>query len=556
MIRVKEFINRNRIFVYISATLLSLIILSIITVQILGLRRSNLFAYHIRRSDILSAENRQEEALQNLNTAGGVSQSAGEYLMVLARARQLRDLPVNLWEEMVIRAGKRFPRNQDILALHINHLLEQDRSTGAAQLAQGLKKQEYLSLKAEAFLRSGRDVEVSQLAPGSLQLPFRPEEMADPQAMIGAGLITGDMRYFVNAVLIYATLGKIEDAFNILLERREELKDHPDAIILLKLAYDLGRYGRVKDIASLLPSNINPQVNMLLADTYFYQGELGESYTVHKNIADREPSGLSYVNQFNLVRAHGYAADIPIGPALETHRDKIAVLGHFLALEAESGSAVFHNSFNYYRTLQPMINLEWIRQLQAYLFEKENYRIQNGILSLWNLVNEEPENKEARDLLLYFLSLEDDREGILRLLEGYNPQYDDTLLMFHGFLSFSTGNRKDAKEYFLSASERQNFQASYNLGLFALEEGNLFEARKWFLLAAEQAEHLTGFTVTEPGTIYHENLLTILLYEGIVESLSGNRERALDIVDFLLSLEYRHVLLSRLKEMIAQSDNN
>ena len=548
MSRIKSYISRNRTFVYISCSILSVLILGIISIQILGLRKSNLFAYHIRRAEVLIAENRLEEAWENLNKASSNSRSARNYLMILSRTQQTAFQDMGI----ILKARKQFPRNQDLLAVHVNHLLTQNAVLEAAELAEKLRKQDYLSLRVESLLRSGRDVENSMLLP--VGVPLSPEEMADPQAMISAGLLTGDIRYFVNGAVMYSALGKIDDAFNILMERKELLANHPDTVILLKLAHDLGKYETLPDISPLLPSETNVLPTMLIADMHFYRGETEKSYAVHQSIAGED--ALSYTNQLNLVRAHGYNADAPLVEALETYRSEIPVLRHFLALEAESGAEVFRNSLNYYRTLQPGVNLDWIEQLHAYLFADQNYRIQDTILSLWTLVNNDPENREARDLLLYFLSLEGDWEEISSLLQRYDPQYDDTLLVFNGFVSFYLGKRAQAREYFLRASERMNFQASHNLGLFSLEDGNLPEARQWFLLAAEQAQHRTGFSLTVTGTLYYEELLIIRLYEGIVEALSGNNGRALEILNFLLSMEYQHVLLPRLKEMVAKPGIN
>lgn len=560
MSKIIKFIGRNRTFVYISASLLFIIILLIIIVQIIDLRRSNAFRQHIRRAETLVLTNRIDEALQNLNKAGEVARSVRDYLQVIARAEELDDGNDGIFNpaaNIIIRARKNFPRNQDIIALYVNSLLRQSDPFAAAEAAEKLNRQPYLSLKSEAFLKAGKDLDSRLLSDINTELPLSPEKMADPQAMLEAGLLTGDIRYFVNAVVMYAALGKIREAFAILMERRALLENNQDAIVLLTLAYDLGEYETVYDVSPLLPADISTQANMMLADLYFYRGEIDKSYAIHQAIADRDPAGLSYLNQFNLVRGHAYEASLPVTEALEAHRDNALLLAHFLASEAETGGTdVFRNSLNYYQTLQPTLNLDWIEQLQKYFYQEENYRIKDSTIVLWHAINNNSEDVAARNLLLYFLSLDGDNEDVLSLLQRYNFEYDDVLLLFHAVLSFSTGKRGEARKYFLLASERDLFQASFNLGLLDLEDRNFPEARKWFLLAARQAQRRTGFSLEAREALYNKESLSIRLYEGIVEALAGNNGRAREIAKELDSLEFQHLFLPRLKEMVGGFNSN
>ena len=556
MSKAKEFINRHRISIGILLSLLSFIILGSMIAELLDLRRSNLFTRYLRRTDVLISEQRIAEAFLSLNEASTVSQSAQDYLLLLARSHQLENGVANPSGRIIMEAGRKFPRNQDILALQVNYFLTEGRDVEAAALAAKLNKPLYQPLRVEAFLRSGRVVPNSALALLPAGVPLTAQEMADPQAMIEAGLLTGDLRYFVNAVVMYAALGKMEEAFAIFMEKRESLVKHPDAVILLKLAYDLGLYHRLEDILPLLPTDLSTEFTTILADLYFYRGEIAESYAVHQAIADRDTSGLSYVNQLNLIRAHGYEAEPAMEEALERHRRVIGLLRHYLALEAESEAALFDSALEYYRNLLPDLGgFVWIEELQRYLAEGENYHLADGILSLWdatnkNTANKNTANKEARNLLLYFLSLQRDQVGIDRALQPYEFARDYTLSLFRGYLSFFQGYREEAKQYFLLAAENKTFQASYNLGLFALEDQNAPAAARWFALAVEQVVELTGGSVKKPGTIYHEEWLLASLYRGISAALFGNYSVAQEVLELLHSLDYRHVLLPRLKEMV------
>ncbi|MGI9257119.1 MAG: hypothetical protein ACR2PY_09320 [Salinispira sp.] len=554
--RIRGFISRNTVFVSISALVLSGIILAIIIVEIINLRRSNSFDHYVNRVPLLIMQEDFDAVSEYLGRARDIARSVEEHLGIARYARELSEWVPDLYSEIIQQAAERFPRNQHVRAVQVNTLLEQGNIEAAFEFAQKLKMPEYQSLQVESFLRGGRNIDFSISSSLNEQLPLTAYEMADPQKMIAAGILTNDIRFFVNAGVMYASLGRLRDAFAILMERRDLFINSADAVILLQLAYDLGEYEAVSDILPLIPETIENQntVNEFLADTYFYLGRVDESFAVHAHIAEHAHSARSYLNQLSLIRAHEYDVDAPIQRTLEKHSRNPAVLAHALAYEADAGN--FDSSLAYYRSIYPSINLDWLAHLRQYLFQLEDYRLDDSIVALWSAINSKPDDIAARDLLLYFLKIDGDIDGLRSILQRYNEEYDDRLIFFQAILSLTEGRRDDARKYFTLVAERGNFQASFNLGLLNLEDQNYFQAREWFVLSARQAQLANGFTLKRDGALYRSEFLNIRLYEGLSQLLLGNRERVRRIVSELESADYYHILLPQLREVIAVSNNN
>ncbi len=555
--RIRGFISRNTVFVITSALVLSGIILAIIIVEIITLRRSNSFDRYVNRVSILIIQEDFDAVSEYLGRARDIARSVEEHLGIARYARELSEWVPDLYAlyaEIIQQAAKRFPRNQHVRAVQVNTLLEQGNIESAFEFARKLKIPEYESLRVEAFLRGGRNINFSVSSALNEHLPITAYEMADPQKMIAAAVLTNDIRFFVNAGVMYASLGRLRDAFAILMERRDLFINSADALILLQLAYDLGEYEAISAILPLIPETIENQntVNEFLADTYFYLGRVDESFAVHAHIAEHAHSARSYLNQLSLIRAHEYEADTeaPIQKALEKHSKNPAVLAHALAYEADAGN--FDSSLAYYRSIYPSINLDWLAHLRQYLFQLEDYRLNDSIVALWSAINSKPDDIAARDLLLYFLKIDGDIDGLRSILQRYNEGYDDRLIFFQAILSLAEGRRDDARKYFTLVAERGNFQASFNLGLLNLEDQNYFQAREWFVLSARQAQLANGFTLKRDGALYRSEFLNIRLYEGLSQLLLGNRERVRRIVSELESADYYHILLPQLKQSFAK----
>lgn len=568
MADLREWIEKYRRSIVVFSLIFSALILTTVISQLLMLRSNAAYRENLTQSDIYYQEQRYDAALQKLRLAFVSSRSPGDFLRIIKRAQRLSrrgispDFPPRVMKEGL----SRFPGNQPLLALYVNYLLEMDEIQAAAAKSRSLKADRFTPLKVEALLRAGLDPgdtgSMNDLADASL--PLTPMAMADPEAMYQAGLLTGDYRYFVNSILMYAALGDVEQASRIGLARAKLLASRGETLLLTRLAYDAGLFDRAGDISRLISpedSGIQREVTSMLADLYFYRGEPEKSYALLEMLVlnSENPGALAFTNLLALEHAHGV---LPGGRVAGTDISERAAraypsserLSGLLSTISGGGEQDFHSRKSFYfRNLPQSYRSDILELMYRYREKSEEFAIEDGINLLWDLHNRYPEDRELRDLLLYFLSIHDHRSEIEQLLSLNSAADDPRINVYRGFLKFLNGQEDAARVMLSAASDEGSYAASFNLGLLELSLRNPETALEYLGLSRTQILTASGGTAAESGRLYSTEYREILVYLTLAFLLNEEIGDARRIMNELHELESRHILMPRLEEMFAQT---
>lgn len=569
MADLRDWIDRHRRSITLLSLIFSALILTIVTTRLLTMRSSAAYRENLIQSDIYLEEERYDAALQKLKAALSASRSSVDFLRIIKRGEQLKELGIaDGFPGEVIRKGQsKFPGNQPLLALYVNYLLEQEEFQAAAAKALGLDSDRFVQLKIEAYLRGG-------INPGSLGgtpfledsiLPLTPQAMADPQAMYQAGLLTGDHRYFVNAVLMYAALGDVDKAFEIAYARKELLASRGEALLLTRLAYDAGLFTRGGELSTLVRSKNDPvssEVDRMLADLYFFSGEPAKSYGVLEMLAlnSNDPGSGVYENLIALEHAHGV---LPGGRVAGTDLRERAAEAYpgsevLSGLLSSTGARMENQDFKdlnifYFRNLPGSYRSDILVILDRYLSETGDFAIEDGINFFWDLYNQHPDDTELRNLLLYFLSIHDHRREIDQLITLNSTAVDRDINLYRGFLHFLNGEEDAARDYLQAASDAGSYAASFNLGRLELSRQTPRAAQNYFRLSRSQILTRSGYTAGNNALLYTKEYREILVYLTLSYLLNEQIDEARELMNELHALKSRHILMPRLEEMFAQT---
>jgi tetratricopeptide (TPR) repeat protein len=564
MSRAAEIIRSNRAVIIIASLLVSAAIAILIISQLSAIRNNINFQRGIRRADVLISEGRPAEAEARLSSLFANADSPRDFLMLAARGRLLQSLGLDdsLFSRAVNLGFAGYPGNENLRALQVDGLIDRGELLEAARVAEGLESRQFRSLKVEAYLLGGRTLETEGLD-GLLEgisVPLTPQAMADPFAMFEAGQLTGDYRYFVNGAVMLAALGRIDEAYEILIARRDELRGNADALILLRLAFDAGRYDGVDSISSLLPPDLGLQTSNLesLADLYFYGGEPERAYIIHSQAATRNPAGAG-ISLTNLMifpealafRGGGNVAEIAT-EALEYHAGdpEISARAEIALSMHEDRPPLFAP---YISRFPESFSLSFFDELSRYRSDQIRGGRRTDIIdltdSLYDRINAMPDDDRARDLLLYLLAIQDDREGLGQVLARYRSGGEARLDLYRGYLDILYGRRESAAVNFQRAAESGLADGWYNLALINLEDRFPIRARDQLIRAEEILLRDSGGLALRSGNIHHRRLLDIWAHAALANLLADEPEEAALYIERIESAGSTHLLVPRIKEM-------
>lgn len=604
MAKPADFIRTNRNAVIIVSLALSLVIITLVISQLAGMRANISFTRTLQRADVLMDERRYEEAGTLYRSILQYANSPRDFLVLASRGRQLLKLngeeDYALYSDAVSAGFRGYPGNEDLRALQVGAYLEEAQFVRAADVADGLGASRYDALKVEAILRAGRSLEdssISRILPG-MTLPLSPQAMADPEAMLQAGLLTGDIRYFVNGAVMLAALGRIDEAYNILYERRDELAGSPDAVLLLRLARDAGKYSDADEISRNIPPALQLQPGTISqkADLYFYSGDSAGAYELQRQAlkqegmlpADDQATGvngevaqpisdsgaagasfntvasMNYRNIAALEDAYGVKGRGDLGDILKTALERIpsdtGIILSDLRYTAATRPEDLNADFAVYKSRYPdsfeIAFQEMLYHHRYRTLSSERPDIVDVSLDLLNRVNTEPDDESSLELLFYFFALQDDRDGLASILNRYSDRSATVFVFYRGYLAMLRGDSTVARGQFLTASDRGYYPADFNLGLMDLGDRRLQDARRQFLRAEDELMVHSGGSAPIPGTLYNRNLTSIRVYIALTAALQNDRDFARQYVDKIEKSGGSHYLLPRVKEMIAQSDRH
>ena len=159
-------------------------------------------------------------------------------------------------EKFLEKSLKKLPNNEELLAVYVNYLLENNRIEEATPYANKLKNTQYSSLYAQLILELTKDVK-----------EFYNEDYVD--LYLSVANVTKDSSWLRNAATLIAVNGNIQNAIN---NRPKILtkNDMPDFWALL--SYDGQNYVQAIEDASLLPNNNLCQT--IISDSFIMLEEL------------------------------------------------------------------------------------------------------------------------------------------------------------------------------------------------------------------------------------------------------------------------------------------
>ncbi len=569
--KFSSLIQRHRLFVSVASVIVAASILLIVVTQLLIMRDRNNLDFGLANLDIRISEERYSQAAELLRRLVSSSRGASDYLALARRSRELirAGTEAGLFSGLYETAYGRFPGNNAIRAVYLNHLLEEGRTSIAADIAEQLSGKSYTALKVEALLRAGRSVDDSQTAGllDSARLPLTPERIADPIAMFEAGQLTGDIRYFVNGSLMLAALGRQQEAFDILYAHRSELKNRRDALLLMLLAYDTGYQGDVDELAAFLPASLGLRVENLglRADLHYFMGNIDQSWVYHKMAIDGQhhDTADNYFNLLSIARGLDFSpGDTEIKTllrqALEYYPSDSRIIAHYLAYSFDGESAQeFYRSLDFYSARLPgntrLKALELLAEYRRRGAEGSSFSIERSILKLWEIFDENG-NSHMATLLPYFLVLNDARNELFLYLDRDDVPQDPETGYYRGISALLEYRREDARALLSSAAEAGLYPAAFNLGLLELSQRSIGDALENFRSAADLIRRRSGGSSAEPGTLFWEDHKNIIVHIALCHALLNQPGEAMTIIQMLKSQGVHHSLIPGITEIIARRE--
>lgn len=565
------YIRHRQIAFIVIALVISIAILFAVIYQATHLKRDIAFSRIISRADVLFEELKFEQAAQMYRSAVAVANTPRDFLGVALRGRDIEKSQGSsgLYQYAVEHAFKRFPGNDKIRALWVDLNIRNGNYLSASQISNSLNNPAFDSIRVEAILLSGMPVEDEGLHGllRGMDLPMTPEAMADPIAMIQAYELSTDVRYLVNAAVMLAAVGRIEDAYNMLFAKRNELANAQDVKVLLKLAFDSGSYEDGSKISVLFSRQDGLQYENLarLADLAYYSGSHRESYELHRQAAFLHPefAELSFINIFSFQNALApsvFAYDADIGQlATDAHPNSTNIVKGKYFSEYRTGED-FLGLNNASNRIGEGFSISFQKLLTEYLSDNDTALHTPGIedleLLLWNEYNQHPEDADAAEALLSVLFLHDDRDGLRAAIQREERIHEHAFELYSAYLLFVSHRFEEAETLFLHEGERGNWAGWYNAALFSLEDRQPTEALQRLFRAEELLSVESGDLLDLPENVYHSYAVELWAHIALAAALNNEFSVSRHYLQNIQRSGNRHSLSPRIQAILDRDNTN
>ena len=432
---------RRQIAFFGAGLLILVIVLILIGVAVSRYQGSVGFRNLLSQIDVALEDSRLDSAEEFLLRGLGFVRSNRDGQRLSARLYRFRELGGNA--QTVDRVGVELldslPGSQELRAFRVDHLLRTNRVSDAAEVARGLEDATWLPLKIEANLKARIPLseELRMLDLPGVALPIPVEQYPEPNSFLEAWTLTRDIRYLVDAALLLAARGQIEDAVDLLLPRQHELQSQAEIELLMLLEFDAFGSERAIRRASQIDTR-TAAFYRLLADMYVEQGDFAPAAEVLEVlVSDTTVEARDFSNLVALrlaLNAEGRALEAAQRGLRQFPSDVQLQISHAALLGDE-------DVLDRYRSQSPS---EGRLALAGALMSTEFRGFSHLLTLLWSLNKEETGESSIQKVLAWVLWHLDDHEGLQELLADIDPLRRPWTRQFRALLALRRGDEEAA----------------------------------------------------------------------------------------------------------------
>ena len=422
------------------------------------------FEHEIRLSERLISERRLDQAEERLRNASAIAVGETSWLRILKRAHRVDELrgdhTAALLYELARRAAVAEPAVESLQAVAVEGAIRSGEYEFAAERAAGaLTSDRYGDLVAEAQIAAGAYAEDPAGAELEAMHPLvRLIAAETPERHLHAYEITEDMRFVVNAALLFLARGNPERASQIL----EGVALEPQAALVEALvAYELGEYERARAELSRLPGPVAVEAPalLLLAELELRAGRHDEAARLYQELQTTDPDHAAalWYNHAALIDDRELRLDL-LAEALQRFPEDLRLISAYVEAGGDP-DAVLGGAEAPYRAL--------------FRFRARQLQESGGVTAvseLWDLHNKHPENSKIAAALARKLVAVRDHGGLERVVRRF-AERDDAhwARQYAGALAHRRGEFALAGEAFDEGyAPRRLWQSAHNRAAHAV----------------------------------------------------------------------------------------
>ena len=320
------------VFAFFFLSLVSYIVYESLTVSVRGERFHEL----VRAAEYKITSGNHADAVPELDAASSFASTRQDWLSLLGLLITVSESTGDhsTFAEVAMRAAKNLPGNEELWAIAAYGLLAAERHAEAYKLAERrLSSARYADLLAEAALRlssTGSVAERGTDSSGDRTVPDLAEtltaltERTDPGLLEQAGELSGEPRFHLDAAMIRAREGKIDEAYEVFSSRfpPESVTTLPDEFreAGALLAFDTGHTGAaLRYLGFQEPTEgsdgpgtprtlpVEERHLLLAGDIYLDMNAAEPAAAVYRRLLIRNPeySWIPYMNSAYIERVSG-----------------------------------------------------------------------------------------------------------------------------------------------------------------------------------------------------------------------------------------------------------
>lgn len=444
----------------------------------------------LNRADTALSSGYYNRADRFILLAGKKAKNSNEFISCLERAFALGKARNNysIFLDVSKVAHRKMPWNKKISILFAFGMLKTKNISGAYNL---LVNTTYKSFKLKELKESllgqiaaQNPIYLYKIKDESNELIkiLRSSYKSDPQKLLEIGNKYKSDALIMNASLIYAQLGDLNKAISTLSKDRS---DSEFAYLMSLFAYDAGDYVRALKYLNIAIKNNPYSVDryILKADILYIQNKFKESLDEYKKALKINPS-FSWTPYYNTALIYDYLSDFNNSVKIlnrslsmfpEQPYTRLLLMEHYIYLRkpviAEKILEGLENNFKD----NPLVKLE-VLKINAGSYPTARYYSE-----LWELFNNNPDNKAITDYLVLYLLETGEFKNAEKALNTYikinGGRADSWWHNYRAIIYAESGDYINAhKEFIKSISLVRHWYVYYNFAVLEEHEGIYREA--------------------------------------------------------------------------------